>query len=152
MTPATHIAVRHAQAADAPAIRALLTSAGLSVDAVDADVDHLVALDGKAIIGVAALERYGPVGLLRSVAVAAEWRRQRVASTLVEAVGQTCGDVSALYLFTETAEAFFASCGFSKVQRAALPPTIAQSTQALHMCPVSAIAMCREHLKTKKRA
>lgn len=145
MTGATCIDVRRAQGADAPAIRALLASAGLSTDAVDAvDVHHLVALNGSAIIGVAAVERYGPVGLLRSVVVAPRWRRQGVASRLVEAIGQTSGDVSVLYLFTETAEAFFASCGFRKVQRTALPPAIAQSTQALHMCPVSAIAMCRE--------
>ena len=145
VTRVTNIAVRRAQPADASAIRGLLNGAGLPVDAVDNEaVTHHVALNGSDIIGVAALEDHGDVALLRSVAVAPEWRRRGIASALVDAVEQSRGETTALYLFTETAEAFFRTLGFSKVQRAALPPAIAQCSQATSCCPVSAAVMRRD--------
>lgn len=140
------ISIRHAQAEDTQAIRALLQNARLSVDAVGSpSVTHQVALHDKKIVGVAALEAYGEFGLLRSVAGAAEWQRRGIAAALVQAIEQTSGQVSTLYLFTETAQPFFENLGFSEVQRAALPAAIARTSQALGMCPVSETAMCRKH-------
>jgi len=137
--------MRDAAPTDAPAIRALLQSNALSDDAVSSQqVSHMVAQNRGEIIGVAALERHGPFGLLRSVAVTPSWRHQGVASALVNEIARKFGDLCALYLFTDTAERLFASLGFEVVPRDTLPADIANTSQALVTCPATALAMRRE--------
>src|SRR5262245_16295938 len=69
MTPT----VRPARAEDWPSIRALLAARALPIDGAQGHVaDFLVATNAEtgAVVGVAGLERYGGLGLVRSVAVA----------------------------------------------------------------------------------
>ena len=77
------IVITAAQAADMPAILALLERSGLPPDGLREHVaTTLVARDGARVVGSAALELYGTGALLRSVAVAAEllpWRPNSVA-------------------------------------------------------------------------
>ena len=151
MRDSPNVMLRDALPSDAPAIRALLHSSALSDDAVGLqEVGHTVAVDAGEIVGVAALERHGDIGLLRSVAVAPAWRRKGVASALVHGVTRKFGDCSAVYLVTDTAERLFARLGFEVVPRHALPPEIANTSQALVTCPASAKAMRRVFSKQRR--
>src|SRR5258705_9892304 len=104
------IALRTATDADLAAIEALLASNHLpTVGVADALGGFLVADADGAVIGSVGMEYRGPYGLLRSTAVAAEWRGRGVARRLVERIvaeGEHHG-VRALYLLTTTAEAYF---------------------------------------------
>jgi len=78
------IEIAPAQAADLPALRALLTYCGLPTAGVDAHLGTmLVARDGQHLVGSAGLECYGTVALLRSVAVAPHLRGKRLGEQLV---------------------------------------------------------------------
>jgi N-acetylglutamate synthase-like GNAT family acetyltransferase len=70
------IEIAPSQAADLPALRALLTYCGLPTAGVDAHLGTmLVARDGQHLVGT--------VALLRSVAVAPHLRGQRLGEQLV---------------------------------------------------------------------
>jgi amino-acid N-acetyltransferase len=70
---------------------------------------HVAETNDQRVAGVAALERAGSKALLRSVAVAAQWRRCGLGQRLVahcETEALTAG-VSEVYLLTATAIGFF---------------------------------------------
>lgn len=104
--------IEKAGAADGDEILALLRTSSLPPDGV---VDHLadffVARDATGrLVGCAAVERYGPVGLLRSVAVSNELQRSGLGSRLVRRVldeAQQAG-IDEVVLLTTTARDFFA--------------------------------------------
>lgn len=128
----------------------LLDQAGLPRDGL---TDHLecvlVARDGSAFVGCAAVECYGDAGLLRSVAVDAMHRRRGVGEALVRAaieLAQHRG-VRSLYLLTTGATAYFARFGFRIVSRADVTPTVQQSAEFNGACPTSAVVM---HLDIQK--
>jgi arsenate reductase len=131
-----------AAADDRPAVEALVTSAQLPLDGLDACFPHATAiarLDGD-IVGVAALERFGDVGMLRSVVVAERARGRHLADALVaDRLGAARADrLREVYLLTSGAATYFARLGFTRVERAVLP---AGATQvALPACS-SAVAM-----------
>ena len=105
-----------------------------------------MARDGDALIGAAAIEPYGSVGLLRS-------RRRPARSDQGTGVGQALVsavedraralDIQELFLLTETAEGWFARLGYSPVDRSSLPPDILASDENTVVCSVSAVAMGR---------
>ena len=51
--------------------------------------------------------------------------------------------IRALYLLTTTAEHYFPSFGFAKVERATIPETVRATKEFTHACPASAVAMAR---------
>jgi N-acetylglutamate synthase-like GNAT family acetyltransferase len=62
--------------ADLPPVLALLTASGLPHDGLAEQFDAaVVARDGDAVVGSAALELYDEAALLRSVVVARRWWR-----------------------------------------------------------------------------
>src|SRR5688572_28172601 len=106
----TSATIRVAAPDDWDAIAALLTAAALPLDGAREHLTgFLVAEGGGAIVGCAAVERYGEVGLLRSVAVRASERGTGVGGRLVEhaIAGAASRGVSTLVLLTTTAERFF---------------------------------------------
>lgn len=133
-----------AQPTDAPALDALLHRSGLPQDGV---AEHLatalIAYDGAAVVGCAALEVYGTHALLRSVAVDVPARGQGWGQQLTQAALDLARSVGVrdVYLLTETASAFFPRFGFRSIERAAVPVAVQQSAEFTYACPASALVM-----------
>ena len=139
--------LRPARADDLPGIEQLLTTSGLPTAGVAATLSgFIVAESAGAIVGTAALEVCHNDALLRSVAVAPEWRshglgRALVTRVIADAEGQ---GLRALYLLTTTAEHYFPSFGFQPVTRAAVPAEVQGTVEFREACPDSAVVMCRQ--------
>jgi amino-acid N-acetyltransferase len=136
--------LRSAEPADFPAIHALLAANGLPTEGVrELIADFVVAEDGLDVIGVAAVERCGEFGLLRSVAVDDKWRSHGVARRLVDRLieASRARGLAALYLLTETAEGYFPNFGFETTTREAAPASIRATHEFAHACPASAAVM-----------
>ena len=138
--------LRPARADDLPGIEHLLTKSGLPTAGVAAALGgFIVAEAAGAIVGTAALEVCHNDALLRSVAVAPEWRshglgRALVTRVIADAEGQ---GLRALYLLTTTAEHYFPSFGFERVTRDDVPAEIRETAEFQGACPASAVVMCR---------
>ncbi|MEY3983876.1 MAG: hypothetical protein RL160_1435 [Bacteroidota bacterium] len=91
---------------------------------------------GNELIACAGMEVHGSDGLLRSMAVSPDVQRKGYGSALLKAVMLMARmqQMNALYLFTEQASDFFLRHGFSNADRLTLPPSIAQSEQAVADC------------------
>ncbi len=133
---------------DLPALEALLAQVGLPADGLgEPPTTGILAWDGQILVGSALLERYGHVGLLRSVAVAPTWQGQGLGRHLVLTVLQEAGAAQTcrrVYLLTETAAPFFARLGFRRVARGQVDPAVQRSVEFAHACPASAQAMVWE--------
>jgi amino-acid N-acetyltransferase len=142
MTPT----LRAARLGDWPGIRKLLEARNLPVDGARAHLlEFLVATsDGSNdVIGVAGLERYGDVGLLRSVAVADDETARGIGAALTRAVLDRARNegLRMLYLLTTTAATWFPRFGFTVVSRDELPAALNASAELRGACPSTAVAM-----------
>ena len=139
--------LRPARTDDLPGIEQLLTKSGLPTTGVAAALGgFIVAESAGAIVGTAALEVCHDDALLRSVAVAPEWRshglgRALVTRVIADAEGQ---GLRALYLLTTTAEHYFPSFGFQPVTRAEVPGDVQATVEFREACCASAVVMCRQ--------
>ena len=141
----TQPSIRKARSADLPAIEALLTSSALPTAGVKESLGgFLVAESDKQIVGVVGMERCGGYGLLRSTAVAPEWRGKQVARRLVEQIiaRAEAQGVQSLYLLTTTAERYFPSFGFTVTTREKVPEPVRKTGEFQESCPASATVMC----------
>ena len=138
--------IRPARASDWPAVQELLASHQLPTDGAE---DHLPGFlvatsePGGAVIGVAGLEQYGRVGLLRSVAVVADLAGKGLGAALVQALLERArvNGVDEVYLLTTTAAGWFPRFGFTVARREALPEVLNASEELRGACPSSAVAM-----------
>ncbi len=133
---------RPAAPADWPTIAALLTEHNLPLDGAQAHLDDfLLAFSGNTLAGVAALERYGSTGLLRSVAVAE--RNKGLGRALVERlIAQAAAEgLTSIVLLTTTAPDYFPRFGFRRIARQDAPPAVQESVEFQQSCPVSAVVM-----------
>jgi amino-acid N-acetyltransferase len=140
------VTLRSATAGDLGPIEKLLIANNLPTDGVrDALRGFLVAVAEREIVGVVGLEYCGSYALLRSTAVAEEWRSRGVGRQLVERmIGEAeSRGLNALYLLTTTAESYFPSFGFHNVTRDSVPDPIRTTGEFQHACPASAVVMCR---------
>ena len=139
--------MRESTAVDLPAIRSLLTEAGLPTADLDSSPGlHLwVAEDGGALVGVIGLEQFRSAGLLRSLVVAPHHRKRGLARRLVDTVeGQAkAADLKQLALLTETADRFFETLGYRLVDRQSVPEVVRQSAEFRTLCPLSARCMAK---------
>jgi N-acetylglutamate synthase-like GNAT family acetyltransferase len=138
--------LRSARAADLPAIEHLLTASNLPLAGVgDALPGFVVAESAGEIVGTAALEMCCDNALLRSVAIAPEWRSRGLGRALVTRViaDAEARGIHALYLLTTTAEHYFPSFGFQQITRDQAPSDIRETEEFRSACPASAIVMCR---------
>lgn len=133
-----------ATAADVPGIISLLQSHQLPID----DIQHhwqfaVVAQAAGRVVGCSALELYRPYALLRSVAVAEEWRKSGLGHQLVQASLNLAHSqqLKAIYLLTETAVDYFPKFGFQPVERGEVPAEVQQSVEFQSACPASAVVM-----------
>lgn len=85
----------------------------------------------------------GPDLLLRSLVVHPAARRSGIGARLVAALeGEArAKGGAALWLLTEGAAPFFTRLGFTTVERATAPPSIAASSQLQGLCPATAALM-----------
>jgi amino-acid N-acetyltransferase len=136
--------VRPATADDLAAVEQLLTESHLPLAGVrEALKDFVIARSGDTLVGVAGLEVCCDNALLRSVAVAPEWRAHGVGRALVTrliADAESRG-IHALYLLTTTAEHYFPSFGFRTTTRDAVPDDIRATGEFQGACPASATVM-----------
>ena len=138
--------LRPASNQDLPRVEKLLNESKLPLDGVKESLkDFLVAEANGDIVGVAGLEVCCDDALLRSVAVRPEWRSKGVGRALVTraiAEAESRG-LRALYLLTTTAEHYFPSFGFTKVERSTIPEQVRSTKEFTSACPASAVAMAR---------
>lgn len=125
--------IRRATKADLPEIRRFLADNGLPTDGIERFLENfVVATDGNGSwIGIAGLELYGKSGLLRSVAVNGQFRGLGHGRALVDAVlgHARAKGVETVYLFTETAEAYFKGLGFEVVGRRGIDDRLKSSPE-----------------------
>jgi len=136
--------VREATPGDWPGIERLLLDRELPVAGAREQLDgFLVFSEGSGISGCAAIERYGDIGLLRSVAVTGGAAGRGRGTALVEACIEHARRLGlrALYLLTTTAAGFFPRFGFETIPRESLPPSLSASEELRGACPASAVAM-----------
>ncbi|HQR56528.1 MAG TPA: arsenic resistance N-acetyltransferase ArsN2 [Burkholderiaceae bacterium] len=138
-------ALRSAVPDDLGRVVALLEHAGLPAADITPDglADFMVAHDAAEIIGVAGLERHGEHGLLRSLAVAPDWRGRGLGAALVEAIeakARALG-VRSLLLLTRTAAPLFAARGYEEITRSQAPAAVQASTEFTVLCPASSTCM-----------
>jgi amino-acid N-acetyltransferase len=134
-------AIELALDSDRSAIEGLLVANGLPLDGIDIALPNaVVARADGGMVGCAAVEAYGSVGLLRSVCVAPELRGSGLGRRLVAAAEElaTSRGIVELYLLTETAEAWFPRLGYVATSRAAVPAALTASPEFTTACPDSA--------------
>jgi len=134
---------------DRTAIETLLVANGLPLDGLEIALrTAVVARREGGIVGCAAFEQYGSVGLLRSVCVAADRRGTGLGRGLVEAAERLAAGVGVaeLFLLTETAEAWFPRLGYVSTTRASVPAALSASPEFTSACPDSA-AVLRKTLR-----
>lgn len=138
--------LRPARTADLAAIEQLLTGSNLPLAGVSETLAGFVVAEADdTIVGTAALEICCDNALLRSVAVAPEWRSRGLGRALVTRViaDAEARGLRALYLLTTTAEHYFPSFGFHPITRDEVPAELRQTEEFTGACPASAIVMCR---------
>ena len=148
-TSATSIAARLRPAAptDLPQVERLLTASGLPLDGVQDALSSFVVADAdRRIVGVAGLELCCDNALLRSVAVADDWRSRGIGRALVARVisDAEARGIRALYLLTTTAERYFPGFGFRRIARDDVPDDVRATAEFKSACPDTATVMCRE--------
>lgn len=127
-----------------PQVADLLARCGLPIDGLEEPTTTLlVARADDRAVGSIGLELYGPVALLRSVAVDAAWRSQGLGQRLMDAALELArhSGVTELYLLTETAASYFARRGFVPLPREEVHPAVTASVEFTSACPVTAQAM-----------
>ena len=140
--------IRLASPHDAEAVETLLAASQLPLDGVrDALECFVLAEHDEGLVGVAGIERCGAGqhALLRSVAVHPAWRSRGLGRELVRraiALAEERG-ATALYLLTTTAEQYFPSFGFRKIDRSAVPADVQATAEFRDACPASATVMSR---------
>lgn len=138
--------LRSALRDDLPEIVQLLMDCGLPTDDVPEALGAFVTASvGKALAGVVALERFGDVGLLRSLAVAPTYRGRGIGRRLCEHVLEEAErrGLRQVYLLTTDATDYFARHGFVAVGRDRAPERIRRTRQFRELCPGTATLMRR---------
>ena len=145
---ATGSEFRAPRADDLPGVIALLKACGLPTDDLDAvSLEHFeLAIDARShIVGLAGFDRAGSDALLRSLAVAPDWRGRGLGEQLVarrEAAARVAG-VNRFFLLTTSAADYFRRLGYREVTRADVPSAIAAHAQFRSLCPASATCLAK---------
>jgi amino-acid N-acetyltransferase len=130
----------------AEAARALLRAAGLPAADLPDDLPHFLGCGERASpLGIVGLEDHDGDALLRSLVVASAARGRGYGRALVSAAENQAADLHLrrIYLLTETARDFFASLGYSEVDRSSAPESIQATREFAELCPASATFMAK---------
>jgi amino-acid N-acetyltransferase len=141
------ISIERARPADRAAVESLLEANGLPTAGFDlAAATAVVAREqsgSREIVGCAAVEPYGSVGLLRSVCVASDRRSAGLGRRLVaeaEAIATSLG-IGQLFLLTDTAGDWFPRLGYERVGKGTAPVPLLASPEFTGACPESALLL-----------
>ncbi|MBI5179357.1 MAG: GNAT family N-acetyltransferase [Nitrospinae bacterium] len=129
---------------DLPAVTALLAENSLPTEDVARHIGgFILARSVGKIAGSAGIEMFADAALLRSVAVATQFRRTGIGTALVAAMENRVrhDGIKEVYLLTETAEIFFRSRGYQTVARDSAPETIRRTREFATICPSTAVCM-----------
>jgi amino-acid N-acetyltransferase len=139
------IGIGPATAAQFEAGREWLGAAGLPIQdlAPTHAADFLFATANGNPAGMIGLERFGHVGLLRSLIVDSASRGAGIGSKLVAALEATAtqAGIAELWLLTVDADRYFESFGYAACGRDAAPDAIRATAEFSSLCPDSAVLM-----------
>ena len=129
------------------AVKGLLRLSNLdSSDLTPAHLKHFFGLGSEGEPeGIFGLELFTSVGLLRSLDVVPSRRKAGLSSRLVayaEGYARSHG-IKALYVLTNTAEAFFIHRGYQRSRRNDAPCAIRETKEFSDICPVSSAFMVK---------
>jgi amino-acid N-acetyltransferase len=131
--------------ADLRAVRTLLERCGLpSGDLLATHLERfLVCRVGGQLAGSVGLEVLGSLGLLRSLAVAPEFRGRNLGHALWTRLRDEARarEIRQLYLLTTTAQGLFLAWGFGRVAREVVPDVVRATTEYSALCPSTATVM-----------
>jgi len=139
-----NIEIGGARQEELPGILALLDECELPREGLAPHLSTtLVARDGNQIVGSSALEIYEEFALLRSVAVRPAFRGRGLARRLTRAALDLAKhrQVTAVYLLTATASAYFLRLGFKSIPRSDVPEKVQRSVEFTTLCPDTATVM-----------
>jgi N-acetylglutamate synthase-like GNAT family acetyltransferase/SAM-dependent methyltransferase len=143
---ADRIAIERATKRDLPAIKTLLTDAGLPTD-VDAHLGgFFVARQQGRVVGCVGMEVRGRDALFRSLVVTPESRGAGLGQRLydgLEAEARARG-VERAYLLTATVVSLAERWGFVRIDRSVVPPAVQATSEFAGACCASATAMVRD--------
>jgi len=131
--------------ADLAQLEALLRANQLPADDCAEQLQRFCAIyEGNELIAAGAVEAVEQYGLLRSIVVRQDCRGMGLAGNITTHLLQRAREEGrlAIYLLTETAEAYFAALGFSLMPRSDVPPALTRTRQFSSLCPDNAICMC----------
>ncbi|KAA0988827.1 arsenic resistance N-acetyltransferase ArsN2 [Dyadobacter aurulentus] len=140
------IQIDHARPEEKESVVSFLKKADLLTEDLPSSLrNFLLAKHDGTLIGVAGLEIFGSVGLLRSVAVEPACQGKGIAGQMVGQLlaGAAEQGLQAVYLITTTADHYFDRYGFMAVNREQVPEAIQQTRQFGSLCPSSAVVMKR---------
>jgi len=146
---ATNMSIARLRAAkheDSAFIRALLHANSLPTsDLESARPSFVVACMDQQIVGTGALQSFGSVALLRSIAVEPHLRGAGVGRSIVrelEHMARTSA-IRQLILLTQTAKSFFEAQGYVAIDRSRAPAAVQESEEFRSLCPASALCMSK---------
>jgi amino-acid N-acetyltransferase len=131
-----------ASAAERRQAQVLLGAEGLPRAGLDDSTTALFIADVEGeVAGCAAIEQYGDIVMLRSVATRPDQRGRGVAAALcAEALAEaTRRGARTAYLLTTTAEPYFARLGFRTIPRAEADPRLSRSAEWGEICRTAAL-------------
>jgi N-acetylglutamate synthase-like GNAT family acetyltransferase/SAM-dependent methyltransferase len=137
------VTVGPAQAGDLSAIQALLTDAGLPADVAAHLDDFLVARHRGIVVGCIGMEIIGSDALFRSLVVAPAYRGLGLAQRLYDALVQRARarGVERAFLLTTTIVPLAEKWGFQRLDRAAVPAAIQETSEFRGACCASGVPM-----------
>ncbi len=129
------------QSSDLDQLENLLCSNQLPVqDCAEQTQNFYGVFDEDNLVAAGGLESAANYALLRSVVVHHQYRGQGLAKNISRFLIKLADSEGreAVYLLTETAEAYFEKLGFSRIARAEAPIAIKQTLQFASLCPDTA--------------
>jgi amino-acid N-acetyltransferase len=130
------------------AVKDLIDACQLSTQDLTSEMlrNFIVARKGDRVVGVIGLEICGQHALLRSLAVAENFRRQGIAARLTNFIARyaVSHGIQKIYLLTMTAKDFFAKQGYLESDRSQAPAGIQDTREFKDLCPDIAVCMVRE--------
>lgn len=125
---------RRANSDDLPSIHLLMKENDLPTNGIEDHLNEFLVLISNntgSALGVIGMELYGEIALLRSLAVEHGFRGMGFGEELVCQLERRAGDkgVLQIYLFTNTAEEFFAKRGYKVFSRDKLDNRLQESTE-----------------------
>ena len=138
---------RPATDSDRSGIAQLLRAYDLPASDISAHLHNFIVVEDEAsLIAVGGYEDCEQFGLIRSFAVKAEYKGQRIAERIFDQLTEAAVDSGKqqFYLLTTSAADYFLRLGFAICEREAVPECIKATKQFSELCPGCATVMVRD--------